>query len=178
MASEQGAPGGAFVNALLDGSARFGTTAMNVMTDAATYFTPNRGMGERDYKSEIARVALENGSFEEGKFRETYPESKIKNGMVEVLDPELGTPKMIPIETFPSVYDLSKEDLIKELGGDTNDSKFLGQTLLQTALALRLGKAAYSIPIVEETEFDKANAKVMDLVRKGIKEFESYDQAV
>ena len=178
MASEQGGPGGAFVNALLDGSARFGTTAMNVMTDAATYFTPNRGMGERDYKSEIARVALENGSFEEGKFRETYPESKIKNGMVEVLDPELGTPKMIPIETFPSVYDLSKEDLIKELGGDTNDSKFLGQTLLQTALALRLGKAAYSIPIVEETEFDKANAKVMDLVRKGIKEFESYDQAV
>ena len=38
---------------------------------AATYFIPNRGMGEKSYKEEIARVALENGSFEEGKFRET-----------------------------------------------------------------------------------------------------------
>jgi len=178
MASEQGAPGGAFVNALLDGAARFGTTAMNIMTDAATYFTPNRGMGEKNYTEEIARVALENGDFEEGKFRETFPEDKVKDGMVEVIDPELGTPKMIPLESFPSVYDLSKEELIKELGGDTNDMKFVGEKILQSAMVGQVGTAAYDIPIVQETAFDKANAKVMDLARKGIKEFESYDQAV
>lgn len=177
MRQQMGSYSGGIYNAILDGVGRISSGATNIMIDGSTYFAPNRGMGEKSYKEEIARVALENGSFEEGKFRETIPESRIKNGMIEVLDPELGTPKMLSIDILPSVYDLSKDELIEELGGDSNDMKFLGESLLQTVMATRIGTAAYNIPIVEETEFDKANAKVMDLVRKGMKYEESYDQA-
>ena len=177
MRQQMGSYSGGIYNAILDGVGRISSGATNIMIDGATYFTPDRGMGEEAYTSEIARVALANGDFEEGKFRETYPEDKVKNGMIEVKDPELGTPKMIPLESLPSVYDLSKEQLIEELGGDSNDMKFLGEKILQGAMATRIGSSAFNVPLVEETAFDKANAKVMDLARKGMKYEESYDQA-
>ena len=177
MRQQMGSYTGGIYNAFLDGVARISSGAMNAMVDASTYALPNRGMGEKSYIEEIARVALSNGSFEEGKFRETYDEDKIKDGMIEVMDPELGTPKMVSIDVLPSVYDLSKEELIKELGGDTNDMKFVAEKLGQTAIASRIGTAAYNIPLADESEFDKANAKVMDIARKGMKYEEGYNQA-
>jgi len=184
MKEKQGSYLGGIYNAFLDGAARISTSTLNNLIDAMTYFMDDAGMAAESYTSEIARVALSNNSFEEGKFKETISKDKIKNGMIEVTDPELGTSKMISIDSLPSVYDLSREQLVKELGGDTNDVLQLADDYLRAirsplTVMTKMPFGAIDIPnLVKETEFDKAAAKVLDLARKGLKYEEGYQKAV
>jgi SAM-dependent methyltransferase len=184
MRQDMGSYSGGFYNALLDGSARISAGVMDALIDGTTYALPNAGMSEKEYKNEIARVALENGDFPSGNYRETIPKEDIdENGMVTLKDPELGTDKKVSVSLFPSVFDLSKDEMVEILGGDTNDWKFVGNAI-NIALATGVpGPGGARIPvspvgdITPKSAYDKAHSKVLDLARKGLKYEEGYDQA-
>tara|TARA_R110002124_G_scaffold101181_1_gene248613 strand:+ start:699 stop:9008 length:8310 start_codon:yes stop_codon:yes gene_type:complete len=162
MQEKQGNYSGGVWNNILTGVSIIGASGTDIGIDIGTYFTPNRAMGEKLYLSELIRVAREQGNVP----KEYQAEGKLEG--------------------------LSKDELIEALGGDTNDMAWVANgffnRLEQAEEGYKKSQKNKGRKVEEavmdkkdrfpETAFDQANAKVMDIKRKSVKEFETYEQAV
>jgi len=162
MQEKQGNYSGGVWNNILTGVSIIGASGTDIGIDIGTYFTPNRAMGEKQYLSELIRVAREQGN---------VPKEYQAEGKLE---------------------ELSKDELIEALGGNTNDMAWVANgffnRLEQAEEGYKKSQKNKGRKVEEavmdkkdrfpETAFDQANAKVMDIKRKSVKEFETYEQAV
>jgi hypothetical protein len=158
MKSQQGTWAGAVFNALIEGVKGVGVSSGNTVTDVLTEFSDNAGLPVEYFQSEIIRIAREDN---------IVPKEYQEPGKLE---------------------SLSRDELVKALGGDTNDlawmSNSFGKGLLMLTPMSMQSIAAIKGPFYEETPFDKARAKVLDLSRKSLKYYDSdergtaYEKAV
>jgi hypothetical protein len=158
MKSQQGTWAGAVFNALIEGMKGVGVSSGNIVTDVLTEFSDNAGLPVEYFQSEIIRIAREDN---------IVPKEYQEPGKLE---------------------SLSRDELVKALGGDTNDlawmSNSFGKGLLMLTPMSMQSIAAIKGPFYEETPFDKARAKVLDLSRKSLKYYDSdergtaYEKAV
>jgi len=116
--------------------------------DAAIYAMPRSGLSEDKYKSEIIRISKEKG-----------------------------------IELPENPDSLSLEELTTFLGGDTDDLKLFLEGVYKAVVPKgrkvdKYGNVMLAPEEVERTNFDLINDEILDTQRKGIKYFDSYDDAV
>lgn len=73
----------------------------------------------------------------------------------------------------------TKEEIIEILGGDTNDWQFINEFVQNNAGAMSgvPGMAGPMRVFVPRSDFDKVHSKILDLSRKGVFEFETYEDA-
>ena len=135
-------------NKFLRGLGKIAAGLSGKIQDAAIYAMPRSGLSEDKYKSEIIRISKEKG-----------------------------------IELPENPDSLSLEELTTFLGGDTDDLKLFLEGVYKAVVPKgrkvdKYGNVMLAPEEVERTNFDLINDEILDTQRKGIKYFDSYDDAV